>query len=332
MTNIKRKILNQEYDRLQRFLHGDKNVSLYSANKQQALRYYKKIKPHKEYPISLRKDLIDIQKCNSDVCDYFVKIPVAGRYGGVNIPVNCHIEIKGEWEICESKMYRRDGRFFLNITVKIAVEEMQEYHGVLGIDLGLRNPVVSVALPSKKVEFRGQNVKRIQTHYFYLRRNSKTGKEWKRREHNKVRDKIHKLTTKIADFAEQQKLIVTVGDLKGIQKQDKGRKMNRKLHRFPHYSFRKILEYKCQERGIKYIEVSEAYTSQRCCKCDKMGRRHRGIFKCGGSELNSDVNGAWNIGKRALGKPEIRSMLSVGAPVTVPELQNGEATSGALCG
>ena len=35
--------------------------------------------------------------------------------------------------------------------------------------------------------------------------------------------------------------------------------------------------------------------------------------------MNSDVNGAWNISKRALGKPEIRSMLGAGAPVTVPK-------------
>ena len=47
LTDVKRELLAQEYGNLQRFLHGDSSVRLYSANKQQAKRYYKKIKPDK---------------------------------------------------------------------------------------------------------------------------------------------------------------------------------------------------------------------------------------------------------------------------------------------
>ncbi len=56
LTKIKQRLLKEEYYNLQRFLHGE-SVKLYSANKQQAKRFYKKIKPDKEYPISVRKDL-----------------------------------------------------------------------------------------------------------------------------------------------------------------------------------------------------------------------------------------------------------------------------------
>ncbi|KXA88717.1 hypothetical protein AKJ62_04600, partial [candidate division MSBL1 archaeon SCGC-AAA259D14] len=146
LTDVKESLLGREFENLQRFLHGDEDVELYSANKQQAERYYKKIKDGKEYPVSIRKDLIDVQECDSDVGDYFVKIPVSGRYGGVNVPVNTHMGIEEGWEICESELFRKNGRFFINITVEIEVEEVEEYEGVLGIDLGLRNPVVSVAL------------------------------------------------------------------------------------------------------------------------------------------------------------------------------------------
>ncbi|UOY09935.1 RNA-guided endonuclease TnpB family protein [Methanonatronarchaeum sp. AMET6-2] len=298
ITKTKKDILNQEYDNLQKYLQDGEDVELYSANKQQAERYYNKIKEDREYPISIRKDLIDVQECETDVCDYYVNIPVKGRYGGVNVPVNTHDEIPDDAEICESKLYREDGRFYLNITVKFDVELVEEYDGVLGIDLGLRNPVVGVALsvaePSQEVFFKGNTIKQIQTRYSYLRRQTKNGKKWKDREHNKVRDKLHKLTTELVEYAEENNLIVVVGELTGIQKQDKGRVMNRKLHRFPHYTIRKMLEYKCKDRGIEYREVSEAYTSQRCCKCGKKGVRKKGLFKCGGSEMNSDVNGAWN--------------------------------------
>ena len=103
--------------------------------------------------------------------------------------------------------------------------------------------------------------------------------------------------------------------------------MNRKLHRFPHFTIRKMLEYKCKDRGMGYKEVSEAYTSQRCCKCGEKGVRKKGLFKCNGTEINADVNGAWNISKRALGKPEIRSILGAGASVTMPELPSDDLTS-----
>ncbi len=46
--------------------------------------------------------MIDVQRCESDICDYFVNIPVKGRYGGVNIPVNTHDEIPDDAEIGES--------------------------------------------------------------------------------------------------------------------------------------------------------------------------------------------------------------------------------------
>jgi len=45
-TKIKKDILDQEYDNLQRYLQG-KDAELYSANKQQADRYYEKIKSKK---------------------------------------------------------------------------------------------------------------------------------------------------------------------------------------------------------------------------------------------------------------------------------------------
>lgn len=330
LTCVKETLLDREFKNLQKFLRGSEDVELYSANKQQAERYYKKVKDGKEYPISIRRDLIDIQECSSDVCDYFVKIPVAGRYGGVKVPVNTHIEIERNWEICESKLFRKNESFYLNITVEIEVEGVEEYDGVLGIDLGLRNPVVSVALPSHRSKIRGQKIKRVQSKYFYLRRQSKTGKGWHQREHNKVRDQLHKITTRIAGYARESKLVVAVGDLSGVQKTDKGRVTNRKLHRFPHYSFRRMLEYKCKERGIKYIEVDEAYTSQRCSRCGEKGKRNKGEFECPncGLEIDSDVNGARNIASRALGKSEIRPLVNAGAVVAQPETLSHEATSG----
>ncbi|WGI16738.1 transposase [Methanonatronarchaeum sp. AMET-Sl] len=323
LTNQKHRELETEYQNLQRYLQGDEDVEVYSANKQQAERFYDTIKEDHEYPISVRKDLIDVQECESNIADYFVKVPTAQRYGGLKLPIKTHTEIKDNWEIGESKVIKRDGSFYINISVSYEVEPVSDFHGIYGVDLGLRNPVVGVALsvaePCHKiqtVDFHAEQIQKIQSRYAYLRRNTSTGKKWKNREYNKVKDILHKVTTEIANYCKKHKLAVAVGNLKGIQNQDKGKAMNRQLHRFPHYKFKQLLRYKLKDRGLPLVEVDEAYTSQTCAKCGEKGERYRGRFRCSGTEIHSDVNGAWNIAKRALGKLEIKSLADAGATVT----------------
>ncbi|HDI12797.1 MAG TPA: hypothetical protein ENF64_01630, partial [Hadesarchaea archaeon] len=61
-----------------------------------------------------------------------------------------------------------------------------------------------------------------------------------------------------------------------------------------------------------------AYTSRRCWRCGALGERsgkHHGLFECPrcGLKENADRNGAFNIGRRALGY-----MSKVGAVVSQP--------------
>jgi hypothetical protein len=100
LTRRKKELLDREYINLQRFLRGDKAVPLYSANKQQALRYYRKVK-RKEYPLSLRNDLINLKKAF-----WFLKIPVYGVRGGIRVPVKPHREFP-DGKLCESKIVRK---------------------------------------------------------------------------------------------------------------------------------------------------------------------------------------------------------------------------------
>jgi|GEM_PF-1744922 len=106
--------------------------------------------------------------------------------------------------------------------------------------------------------------------------------------------------------------------------------MNRKLYRFPHYSFRRVLDYKCGEHGIEYIEVDEAYTTQKRSRCGEKGNGNGGEFKCPNCilETGGDVDGAGNIDSRASGKSEIRPLVNSGEPVTVPGTPSVYATSG----
>jgi hypothetical protein len=58
-------LLSREYYAFQSYLKGDKAINLYSATKQQAERFLKRIKrikENKQHPLIIRNDLIDIQK------------------------------------------------------------------------------------------------------------------------------------------------------------------------------------------------------------------------------------------------------------------------------
>ncbi|MFX0162897.1 MAG: hypothetical protein ACFE68_06190 [Candidatus Hodarchaeota archaeon] len=110
LTKVKQRLLEEEYGNLQRFLHGE-SVKLYSANKQQAKRFYKKIKPNKEYPLSIRKDLLKVERRNTKIAEYWARIPVKGRRGGAWVAIRPHCPIESDMEICESKLFKRNGEF-----------------------------------------------------------------------------------------------------------------------------------------------------------------------------------------------------------------------------
>ncbi|MBS3782369.1 MAG: transposase [Candidatus Thermoplasmatota archaeon] len=310
LTNVKRKQLERMWSKYQRWLHtGEGADKVYSAHKQQAERNFDTddLKDGKVYPVFLRKDLIELRDCESDLADYFFKIPTKQRYGGIKVPIKTHTDIKDKHEICMTKLLKRNGRFHLHIMIKKDVFLQERYDGVLGIDLGLRQPVASVALPGRETMLDGSDIRDVQTHFFYLRRQTDYGSNrsrFFRREYDKVNDCIHKLTDKIVKHAKENNLLIVVGKLTGIQDGDNGRVMNRKLHRFPHYELRRQLEYKAHWNGIGYVEVSEAWTSQLCSRCGTKGERNAGVFRCDncGLEVHSDKNGAHNIGRRALGK------------------------------
>ena len=73
-----------------------------------------------------------------------------------------------------------------------------------------------------------------------------------------------------------------------------------------------MLSYKCKLHGINMVLVNEAYTSkcsfldnERICKHEKyQGRRiRRGMFRSNtGILINADINGAFNIMRKGLGK------------------------------
>src|SRR5919204_4568960 len=78
LTNTKLVALEQEYNNLQHYLqtHRKEDLGLYSANKEQADRFYKVIKKKHKYPLSIRNDLVKIEHNPNTKAEYWVRIPV----------------------------------------------------------------------------------------------------------------------------------------------------------------------------------------------------------------------------------------------------------------
>ena len=324
LTKRKLELLNREYDNFQHYLKTGEDRGVYSATKQQGKRTYRKIKPDKEYPLVIRKDLMDIRKIDNKLAKYWARIPIHGVRGGIKVALAHQPFNFEEWEICGSKLVRKDGEFFLHVTVKKKVELRKEYSSIITIDMGAKWVGVSVALHRSKPKFYGKRIREVRGKYFYLRR--KLGKEKKllvikkigHKEKRIVSDELHKIAKDIVDEAEKHNAIIAIGNLNGVRNNNKGRKVNRKVNSMPFYRLKEYIKYKALERGITVIEVPEFNTSKQCSRCGSMNtkRPSQGVFICldCGYQINADVNGAKNILKRAMGY-----MLMAGAVVTQPE-------------
>jgi len=331
-TKTKLKLLKQEYENLQRFLHGDNSVKLYSANKQQAKRFYKKIKPNKEYPLSIRKDTIKIHKRETKLVKYWIKIPVATKRNGIWLPVKPHYEFPDNYEICESKVVRKKGKFYIYVTIKKEVEIKSSYSSILAIDIGERIIATAVLSLNKKPIFYGKEIRGVRRHYAWLRKRLGKKKLLKKireignKEKRIVNYYLHKISKEIVCIANQYNALIVLGDLKGIRNsaKDKGKRIKRIVSNMPYHRLVKYIEYKASWLEIKVVKIKENLTSKTCPKCNSKGKRpYQGLFVCNncGYKANADFVGAQNILKR-FGE----YISSNGAAVTQPKTEHETMT------
>jgi putative transposase len=229
---------------------------------------------------------------------------VKGRRGGVWVAIKPHCQIEPDMEICESKLFKRNGDFYLHIIVQKEVEPKTDCDGILAIDMGIHNVAVTVNSKIKEARFYGKKLRAIRGHCFHLRRklpNRKAIKKVGSHERCIVNHELHKISKAIVQEAVENNSIIVLGNLEGIMKNHKGRRFNRKLNGFPYYKLASFIEYKACWQRIPVLKVSEAYTSQTCSICGERGVRHNGLLKCSCGELNADNNGAKNLMKRAFG-------------------------------
>ena len=100
------------------------------------------------------------------------------------------------------------------------------------------------------------------------------------------------------------------------------KKTNQHFIGIPYEIFVKILEYKCQNNGIKFILTEEKYTSGTSFldnelpikeNYNKSRRVYRGLFKSNnGTLINADVNGSLQIMKKVFPNATVEGIEGIG--------------------
>ncbi len=336
-SKTKLELLNREYGAFQAYVQGNTTVQLYSATKQQADRLRNrilkkqkgKIDPKKQYPLILRRDLIDLQKDRKFPCVYWIKVPVYPKSIHLRIQTtDCRHDLT-EYNLREAKVIQQAGNWYIFLCIEKEEDEIQQQPSkpatnVLAIDLGVHNIAVTVNTANTRPNFYGQKLRQIRGFHFWLRRKLGQKKAFykikalKNREFLQVNHELHKISKEIVEEAKRTNAIIVVGKLKGIRKQLKGsNRVRRLINNFPYYRLVQYIKYKAEwVGGIRVMEISEAWTSQTCHHCHERGeRKTQGLFVCKicGLETNADYNGSMNIMQRALG-----ILSKVGGILTIP--------------
>ena len=131
---------------------------------------------------------------------------------------------------------------------------------------------------------------------------------------NRLTDLTHKITTQLVNHLDSYNIDTVIFGHNIGQKQDinLGKVTNQNFVQIPFTQLMQLLKYKCELRGIRFIETEESYTSK-CSFLDKKeikkhstyeGKRlKRGLFEASSGKLiNADVNGSLNIGRKYLTK------------------------------
>jgi putative transposase len=329
-TQKKLELLNQEYSNFQIYIRSGKNFGIYSLTKATFDFKYKRKTRNKKQPMPLHNQSTKLKISNSKLTPYWFKVPIKGKRGGIWLPIKPHENIDFSWEIREAKVFKRKKDFWIYITIRKEVHLKTSYSSVLALDIGEKVIAAAVLSSVRKPIFLGREVRGIRRHHAWLRKRLQERELFKKLNEMRGNERriielvLHEVSKQIVELAEKNNSVIVLGNLKGIRKQDKGKRFNRIINSFPFNKLSFFIEYKAHLKGIAVIKIREDYTSRTCSRCGEEGKRvKQGLFKCPHCkyQANADFNGAMNILKRSE-----RHVLSDGAVAFSPEPPMTEQT------
>ena len=195
---------------------------------------------------------------------------------------------------------------------------------IIGIDLGLRNvvtiannigeiPIIKGGILKSMNQFYNKEKALLQSIYDMqgIKFGTRMSQLNSKRNH-KIKDTMHKISRYTIDYCLENNIgtIVIGKNDNWKQEANMGKRNNQNFVQIPHYKLIEMLQYKAQTEGITVKLQQESHTSkcsfldsEPICHQEKYKgiRFSRGLFiSANGTILNSDVNGAYNIIRKAI--------------------------------
>jgi len=263
---------------------------------------------------------------------------------GTNIKIKT--QVKDFKLLKQVRIVPRNKKFIIEVVYEKESKNLQLNDNLAAIDLGLnnlatvcfnigKNPFIINGRPLKSMN-QYFNKKKAKIQSILERRN---GKKWsnnlnklQEKRNNKVKDYLHKTSRILVNQLVSNDISTLVIGYNPSWKQDIniGKKNNQNFVGIPFYQFLNMLKYKCELEGITVIEQEESYTSK-CSFLDGedikkkesyMGSRvKRGLYKSSkGRFINADLNGSYNIMKKAISKYLFKEMDEIEGVAVHPKL------------
>lgn len=202
------------------------------------------------------------------------------------------------------RITKKSNKWIAQISVTIPTTEKIGTK-VMAVDLGLKVPAVGIT-DEGKVRFFGNGRQNKYKKRTFRSVRKKLGKKKKvnairhldDKEQRWMRDKDHKTSREIVDFASKNKVsVIRLEKLTNIRQTARtSRKNEKNLHSWSFYRLAQFIEYKAALAGIKVEFVNPAYTSQSCPNCSKRNKVKDRKYACScGFQKHRDIVGAMNI-------------------------------------
>lgn len=292
------------------------DVSLPSAVKNQAIKdaksVFKKAKKTKFETVPVLKKPMCIwnnQNYSFDFTHIYLPIMIDGKAKKTPIRALLVDKDNRNFNLLKQKLgtlriTKKSNKWVAQISVTIPTVKKTGVK-VMGVDLGLKVPAVAVT-DDEKVRFFGNGRENKYKKRKFRSVRKALGKKKKlnaiRNSKNKeqrwMKDKDHKISRAIVNFAKENKVsVIRLERLANIRQTTRtSRKNEKNLHTWSFYRLSQFIEYKANLEGIEVEYVNPAYTSQTCPRCSEKNKAQDRKYKCKcGFEKHRDIVGAMNI-------------------------------------
>ena len=225
--------------------------------------------------------------------------------------------------IIQCRFIPRGSHYTMEIVYEIEVPECLPYSDqIVAIDVGVDNFITMVNnMGEDPIAVKGGVIKSINQYYnkqkakIQSELKKKNGMDWSKRlqklsdkRFEKIKYQMHCISKYVIDYCVLYDIDTLI-----VGHNDQWKQGNKGMQNFTYITydmFFKMLQYKCENNGIRFILVDESYTSGTSFldeeepvkeNYNKKRRVHRGLFRSNKEEyINADVNGAYQILKKVI--------------------------------